>query len=668
MTKLKVPGRREDIRISADAGTGGFMQAVVTDRVRVEPLRSATDAPVELDLADDDIVELILEDGLRQWVSFAQLRADLGDRLDRSGSGDLVLPTRLSIGSPARGAGDWAIEGLRVLKVDLPGTTAQAIARHFESRLEQAGLCRWMPGEGPPVALSGAIATDRTILLFLHGTASRTTASFGGLGEPAQENVRRQIRELYGDQVYAFEHRTLSQSPIENAIELLEALPADARLHIISHSRGGLIGELLCRASADGRPAFDELDRGVFAKHPDGVRLDRLANLLAEKRPRVERFVRVACPAAGTTLASRRLDRYLSILVNLVGLIPALKASPVYEFITSFLLAVVKQRTDPSELPGLEAQMPESALVRVLNRPDMRVASELCVISGDIEGGGIFQRLGILATDAYYAEDHDLVVNTRAMYGGAVRTKQARYLFDRGPRVHHFSYFENERSTAAIIAGLTGGAGHGLEELTRDRGELPPDRFMSRSAVPLPTVFVLPGIMGTHLSVDGNRIWLDPVDIALGRMKLLSMDAKPKAASGKKKGKDDTAKDGGVRPERLVGLAYDHLCAFLADSHDVVPFPYDWRLSLLDEAKRLAAAIEERLDETDLPVRIVAHSMGGLLARTMLAQRPDLWQRFRERGGRLLMLGTPNGGSGCAELRRVAKRHPNSCDRIARHI
>ena len=34
---------------------------------------------------------------------------------------------------------------------------------------------------------------------------------------------------------------------------MLEKLPADATLHLVSHSRGGLIGELLCRAFIQGR-------------------------------------------------------------------------------------------------------------------------------------------------------------------------------------------------------------------------------------------------------------------------------------------------------------------------------------------------------------------------------------------------------------------------------
>ena len=136
----------------------------------------------------------------------------------------------------------------------------------------------------------------------------------------------------------------------------------------MTHSRGGLVGELLCRGMRVGGEPVDELDITVFEdRHghdaDDLERLERLGALLTERRPAVERFVRVGCPAAGTTLASGRLDRYLSVLRNVIGAIPALKASQFYEFVTAFLLAVVKQRTDPKRIPGLEAQMPESPLV-----------------------------------------------------------------------------------------------------------------------------------------------------------------------------------------------------------------------------------------------------------------------------------------------------------------
>ena len=54
----------------------------------------------------------------------------------------------------------------------------------------------------------------------------------------------------------------------------------------------------------------------------------------------------------------------------------------------------------------------------------------------------------------------------------------------------------------------------------------------------------------------------------------------------------------------------------------------------------------QALNASERPVRIVAHSMGGLVARAALAQDQQLWQDFKARRGcRLVMLGTPNGGS-----------------------
>jgi pimeloyl-ACP methyl ester carboxylesterase len=105
----------------------------------------------------------------------------------------------------------------------------------------------------------------------------------------------------------------------------------------------------------------------------------------------------------------------------------------------------------------------------------------------------------------------------------------------------------------------------------------------------------------------------------------------------------------GVRAEELVWQYYKRLAEHLASSHEVIPFAYDWRLSLESEAARLAGELDKVLqqtEKTDQPVNILAHGMGGLLARAVIAGHPDVWERLcRHPQGRLVMLGAPLGGS-----------------------
>ena len=106
-----------------------------------------------------------------------------------------------------------------------------------------------------------------------------------------------------------------------------------------------------------------------------------------------------------------------------------------------------------------------------------------------------------------------------------------------------------------------------------------------------------------------------------------------------------------VRASGLIRSAYGALCTYLAATHEVVPFPYDWRLSITDSAEALRRALEDKLlqaEAQEQPIRILAHSMGGLVVRAMLAT-PDgkqTWSRIcKHPGARFIMLGTPNGGS-----------------------
>jgi CHAT domain-containing protein len=274
----------------------------------------------------------------------------------------------------------------------------------------------------------------------------------------------------------------------------------------------------------------------------------------------------------------------------------------------------------------------------------------LRVIAGDMAGDSIGSWVKTLLSDAFYWADNDFVVQTRSMYGGAPRAPSASgsasFLLDRGGKVSHFNYFSNERTVAAIASALA-------DDAPADFAAIGPlswagaDASGTRAAIALarsrgaggsgdaaarPAVFVIPGILGSNLALDGKRIWLG-FRFVNG---LASLAWDPKTALH-------------VTPDGPIGSVYDELIERLADTHEVIPFAFDWRRPIEDEARRLADAVDAALAAraaSQQPVRIVAHSMGGLVARTMALEKPDTWQRLLARdGARLLMLGTPNGGS-----------------------
>lgn len=146
-------------------------------------------------------------------------------------------------------------------------------------------------------------------------------------------------------------------------------------------------------------------------------------------------------------------------------------------------------------------------------------------------------------------------------------------------------------------------------------------------------VVVVPGIMGSLLDArrggPGERVWLSVLRLARGRFGDLELAA-------------DGATTAVGREVEVAGLHRSYLPLVLhLDQHwDVLPFAYDWRMSIDASADLLARRIEEWARGGT--VHIVAHSMGGLVARSLSLRYPELWAAM---GGRLVMLGTPNRGS-----------------------
>jgi len=679
--------------------------ALRTEQVKVEVkaefrpggTRAGIERQMDVVVGKDDLIELEYEDGLRLWLTADEYEAKLREEGTREAGepGLLGVPDSLSVGGGAaatRGVLRWVLKSLKVIgvKVDVGKQATLALARAFEEKKDdpekgtprRIGLglhrCNMVRGEFAPEPLPAAgtsAGKERSIggspiLVFIHGTASSTYGSFGDLWSSPRADTLAGLRKLYGEHVYGFDHRSLTEGPIENALDLARELEAHVRndtvIDLVSHSRGGLVGELLCRMTVPaGEMPFDkddlnlardagwleaatELDaderkeaaRALLESAKKLAELNRVLGRLRERNVRVRRFVRVACPALGTSLASKRLDRWAQILLNVGSL--AARATPIAELVDAlgdFLACVIKQKTRPEVLPGLAAMLPDASLLRSINSPVRFVSTELAVIAGDLEAEGIWKRLLTLVADKFYDGEHDLVVNTPSMYGGAPRSQSSAALlaYQRGDTVNHFNYFRNERSATALLKALETTNFAGLEGSSIGFESMRPAvkpiaREVSRGpAGPRPIVFVLPGIMGSELAVGGERVWLNPPALFLGGLTRLRLGAP------------------NVSPKGVYAPFYEALIEYLADTHKVIPFPYDWRQSPDVEANRLADAVREAIRSTGSsgqPVRIIAHSMGGLVARSMVAQHADVWKAMTEvEGARLVMLGTPNRGS-----------------------
>jgi len=649
------------------AGLGGELKA----SVQVEVRRAGGDAHRIQAQPGDDVVVLHLDQGppLVLHPSTARdllLAQSLKLRAVSRGSAGLpelevgpqeveVFPQLVwqgreiaALGNPGAKRGGLGDVVLKVIEVvGLKGRAQELVARKLAQRLDERvneGVYALQPERLTPLKGQTPVQTMETakpgaaVLVFVHGTFSTTCESgFANLWIRHPQLVAS-LFSHYNNLVYALDHATLGKTPIENALTLVRACPPDTRLHLITHSRGGLVAEVLARSAA--LTQLDFVGEDLFGEEgwqPQRELLKELIQLMQARRISVDRTVRVACPARGTLLASQRLDAYVSILrwaLTLAGV-------PVVAELLDFLAGVARERTDPNTMPGLAVMAPDSPLISWLHAATEVVPGELRVVAGDLQGDTIGSWAKTLMADTFFWTDNDLVVQTRSMYGGAPRKAIACFVLDRSADSSHFSYFTNAKTANAIVSGLIennpqnwsiiGPLSYAGQSSEGFRGAPLPavDRL---DAAEKPAVLVLPGILGSHLKVNNQRVWL-------GWSMWNGFDLLDYPDSDQRV----------VVPDGPIGITYDGLMNFLSSSHEVIPFSYDWRKPIEEEARRLSLVVEAALEArqtTGQPVRLLAHSMGGLLARAMQIESGLIWDRMMaHKDARLLMLGTPNEGS-----------------------
>jgi hypothetical protein len=187
---------------------------------------------------------------------------------------------------------------------------------------------------------------------------------------------------------------------------------------------------------------------------------------------------------------------------------------------------------------------------------------------------------------------------------------------------------------------------------------------------PTDLVVVLPGILGSTLSQDGNLVWAPSAGSALRAISTFGASIKRLQLPD---GIGDDHPQDGVEPAALMPdlhvlphvwtpvKGYDRLLDRLrslgyreardnpaAPPGNLLPVPYDWRLSCRYNGQRLGPIIGPALERwraqgglySDARVVFVCHSMGGLIARWYIEKcgGADVTRK-------LITLGTPYRGS-----------------------
>ena len=327
--------------------------------------------------------------------------------------------------------------------------------------------------------------------------------------------------------------------------------------------------------------------------------------------------MRVACPRARHLLASKRLTptcRCSSGRWNW----PAFRLRPYsWNFLAKWPSAV----QTPRRFRALRHKFPQPA-VALAACGGRTIPGDLRVRAGDIEGDSVTSWFKTcLPTPSTGPQRPG--GQTRSMYGGAPRKTGSRLVLDQRGKVSHFNYFSNERTAEAIVNAITqdtpagfrvigplswaGESSTGARGRKRgaDDGKPPADK---------PAVFVLPGNLGSNLKVKGKRIWLGWR--LINGLKQL----------------DYTGRPDGVEPDGPIGMSYDDLGEYLAKTHEVIEFAFDWRRPIEEEARRLADGEPRstRCGERD-SVRFSLID-GGVLARTSSSKTESLARLRRTQG------------------------------------
>lgn len=599
----------------------------------------------EVNLNNDSIIEFVFDDGTT-WICNSNTIDEIfpeATTTSRSAGEKVEIPLVLVSADVERGLiGNVLLKVVNIFSRKKLTKKVKDLAKDLEAKqLEnQIGVFR-LDRSFQLQPFNGETSTQPYLLL-IHGTATSTKGSFGGLEGTDPWNF---MHDNYGGRVITFQHESLTKGPLQNVLDLILGLPKNCSLHIITQSHGGLVGELLARFcnTDQHNVGFSEDEVALLKKSKrteDVKNIGRIREAIAGRRISIEKFIRVACPAGGSTLASKRLDHLLNVLANLITFGTGGVGGVVTATFRSLIAAVIEAKNDVDTLPGVEALSPKSPMIEALTFPGspVEIDNSLAIISGNCKMKVNLKGLLIIATKLFFGEKNDLVVNTESMYLATRRKGKVQYFFDEGAEVDHFHYFKNKRTIDALFNALRAKEGETIRDFKVRESELSDARrgalgleigqvFQDHVSGTRPIVVLLPGIMGSNLTQQKVLVWIDYLRFLGGDLRKLDINTK------------------NIDAPSLIKSSYGKIVRHLSVEYDVVTFPFDWRRPLPLSAAKFSTTIEGLL-KFNQPIKVIGHSMGGVLVRDFMVYHPATWAKLnRSPGFRLIFLGAPLGGA-----------------------
>jgi hypothetical protein len=270
-------------------------------------------------------------------------------------------------------------------------------------------------------------------LLLLHQPFGRAAGTFGVL--PAAEMAK--LDAAYGGRVFAFDHTTLSQDPLANAMEFVKRLPADVvlELDVLAVSRGGLVARVLAERQA-------ELGLGA-------------------RKVAIRRVALLGTPNAGSALFDpARIGTMVDVISTAICCVPGMPTTEVLDGIISTVKTIGVGAA--KGLDGLMAMQVGSPFLKALNTGPRTASADTryFAVSSNYtpSPGALLHLVADKSLASLFGEGHDLVVPASGTAGsnGSAMFPVADAKTLTGPTaVPHVAYLADPDVHAQLLQWLT---------------------------------------------------------------------------------------------------------------------------------------------------------------------------------------------------------------------